>query len=120
MESKKKWEPCSPGCPGWAFFDEGTDECAIAACDSCGRFESDGEAATFAARAIGSLVRYVVEATRGGSSGKSRTARLLRDGTSEGLLESVNLHEAKLTDGMPTRHADGQCRAHGDYDCGEC
>ena len=28
-------EPCDPDCPGWAIFDEGTDRCGIARCDSC-------------------------------------------------------------------------------------
>jgi hypothetical protein len=38
-------EPCSPGCPGWAHFDVGTDREAIQRCDACARYQSDVEAA---------------------------------------------------------------------------
>lgn len=58
MVGKLQYEPCCPGCPGWAVFNDNE----IQRCDECGRFADDDEAVIHVnelARAEGRRLRCV-------------------------------------------------------------
>lgn len=47
--NKPEWDPCDPECVGWFTSSTGGGICELQRCDACGRFESDDEAAFYAA-----------------------------------------------------------------------
>lgn len=73
----------------------------------------------------GKDVLYVT--VTGGSNGSRRTAiiaRVMESGVTLARDGSNDIDSWSDPDGVEepvdTHHADGQCRAHGDYDCREC